>query len=71
MTIYKVERTEKTKDFSESVFVETIGGIYVESPNIGFFKHPTITTPEQLKKHLENLKKEGFKIRKSVKIARA
>jgi hypothetical protein len=71
MIIYKVERTEKTKDFSESVFIETIGGIYVESPSIGFFKHPTITTTEQLKEHLANLKKEGFKIEKSVEVVRA
>ena len=68
MIIYQVLNTEKTSGFSPCLFVETItGAVYVEKPGDGFFKHPTIKSPAALKKHLDNLKTEGFKIRKTTR----
>ena len=66
MIIYKIETTETTKDYTPAIFLETISGIYVESPGNGFFKHPTIQSPQALKTHLNQMKKDGFKISKSV-----
>ena len=71
MIIYEVKNSEKTKGYAPAIFLETLTGIYVESPNIGFLKHPTITTPEELKKHLNTLKSEGFIVRKTTKTAKA
>ena len=71
MKVYHVLRTEKTKDFSECVFIETLSGIYVEWPGSGFFKHPSFSTPGALKAHLKSLKAEGFKIKTSTFTARA
>lgn len=65
MIIYQILTTEKTRDFTPAVFAETLGGVFVEAPGQGFFKHPTITTPALLRDHLQQLKKEGFKIKKS------
>ena len=68
MIIYQVLTTEKTRGFSPCLFAETItGAVYVEQPGNGFFKHPTITNPAALKKHLDTLKSEGFKIRKTTR----
>lgn len=66
MIIYQVLTTETTKDFTPCIFAETLTGIYCEIPNGGgFFKHPTFTSPAQLKEHLTILRKEGFKIKKT------
>lgn len=65
MIVYKVERTKELENYSESLFIETLAGIYAETPTIGFFKHPTITNHEMLMNHLQQMKKEGFKIRKT------
>ena len=71
MIIYQVLRTAETKGYAEAIFLETISGIYVESPGNGFFQHPRIKTAAQLKEHLEALKSEGFQINKSTITARA
>jgi len=67
MIIYQILTTEKTKDYTPALFAETLGGIYTEAPGQGFFKHPTITTPAALRDHLQQLKKEGFKIVKTTR----
>ena len=70
MVVYKVITTEKTAGCDEVVFLETLNGIFAENPNLGFFEHPRIKTPQQLKNHLDKLKREGFKIRKTTHTAR-
>ena len=67
MIIYQVLATEKTKGFTPCLFLETISGVYVEQPGNGFFEHPKIKTPAALKKHLDALKSEGFRIRKTTR----
>ena len=51
MIAYRILRTEKTPGYAESVFLETLCGIYAEAPGMGFFKHPTITPPAALAEH--------------------
>lgn len=65
MIIFQILTTEKTRDFTPAVFAETLGGVYVEAPGLGFLKHPTITSPALLRDHLQQMKKEGFKIKKT------
>lgn len=62
MTIFKIERTEATKNFTESIFLATIDGIYVESPELGFFEHPRIKTMKDLRAHLSRMTAEGFNV---------
>lgn len=71
MIVYEIMTTEKTREFAPAVFLETLGGVYVEVPGNGFFRHPTITTPEALRQHLQQMKREGFRIRKTTRTARA
>ena len=70
MIIYTMEpTTPETRRYKTVVFIDTISGVFVESPGDGFYKHPTFTS-ETLKKHLDRLKKEGFKIHKKTACAR-
>ena len=70
MIIYTMEpTTPETLKYKTVVFVETLNGIYVESPGDGFFKHPTFTKAA-LENHLKSLKKEGFKIHKTTACGR-
>lgn len=62
MIVYKVTNG-KNRGFTESVFVSTTAGVFVEMPSDGFFKHPTFDQ-KLLEEHLKNLKSEGFKIEK-------
>jgi len=71
MIAYRVLRTEATKDYTESVFLDTLCGVYVEAPGWGFFKHPTITTPAALMEHLQQMKKDGFTIEKTTLTCKA
>ena len=71
MIAYRILRTEKTPDYTESVFLETLYGVYVEAPGMGFFKHPTITTPAALKNHLQQMKKDGFRVVKTTLTVKA
>lgn len=71
MIAYRILRTEKTRGYTESVFLETLGGVYVEAPGMGFFKHPTITTPAALAEHLQQMKKDGFRIEKTALTCKA
>lgn len=64
MIIYEIIPTEKTKEYTPAIFAETLGGIFVESPGNGFYNHPRIKTPAQLKDHLQQMKKDGFKVKK-------
>ena len=64
MIVYTIKNSEKTKNYDECVFLETLDGIYVEAPCHGFFKHPSIKTPQELKNHLLRMKQEGFKVTK-------
>lgn len=71
MIAYRILRTEATPDYTESVFLETLAGVYVEAPGMGFFKHPTITTPAALAEHLQQMKKDGFRIEKTTLTCKA
>ena len=71
MIAYRILRTEKTRGYTESVFLETLCGVYVEAPGMGFFKHPTITTPAALAEHLQQMKKDGFRIEKTTLTCKA
>lgn len=71
MIIYEIIPTEKTKGYTPAIFAETLGGIFVESPGNGFFKHPIFENPAQLKVHLQKMKKDGFKVKKHTITAKA
>lgn len=71
MIAYRILRTEKTRGYTESVFLETLCVIYAEAPGMGFFKHPTITTPAALAEHLQQMKKDGFRVVKTTLTVKA
>jgi len=70
MKLYQVLRTEATKNFAECIFLETLDGVFIESPGNGFFKHPTLNY-QTLKAHLQKLQAEGFLIKETTFTARA
>lgn len=62
MTVYKVH---EKGGFSPAVFIVTGGGaIFCESPALGFFPRPDLTL-DDLKKHLDNMRRDGFKVTKN------
>ena len=63
MIVYRITNGKNT-GYQECVFISTFDGIYVESPEDGFFKHPTFKTEKDLQPHLKRMKEEGFKVEK-------
>lgn len=59
MTVYKVQ---EKGGYYPAVFIVTGGGaIFCESPAIGFIPRPDLTL-DDLKKHLDEMKKDGFTV---------
>ena len=54
--------TEKTKEFTASVFCVTMNGIYTESKEFGFFKRDDMDMSD-LENHIKTMKSEGFIVR--------
>lgn len=67
LIVYRISAdSEETKGYSPATFLVTSDGVYCDSEEIGFFKHPTVTDTAKLLDHICDCKKRGFKTERLV-----
>lgn len=62
MIIYEI--TNDQKHYTPSTFIVTMAGVYVENKELGFFKHPSITSMAHLISHINRCKSDGCTVKK-------